>query len=58
LARRRAEWQLQIAGGYAYLAPGQFLENTTAGHGYSYPFVMATYVFLGESPTFGGRKAK
>jgi alginate export protein len=50
--------QLQIAGGYAYLAPGKFLRNTTAGHGYSYPFVMATYVFLGESPTVGGRKTK
>jgi len=50
--------QLQIAGGYAYLAPGEFLKKTTAGHGYSYPFVMATYVFLGESPTFGRRKTK
>lgn len=50
--------QLQIAAGYAYLAPGAFLKNTTAGHGYSYPFVMTTYVFLGESPTIGGRKPK
>ena len=50
--------QLQIAAGYAYLVPGEFLKNTTAGHGYSYPFAMATYVFLGESPTIGGRKAK
>jgi hypothetical protein len=50
--------QLQIAGGYAHLTPGAFLKNTTPGHGYSYPFVMVTYVFLGESPTFGGRKTK
>lgn len=50
--------QLQLAGGYAYLAPGEFLKNVTAGRAYSYPFVMATYVFLGESPTFGGRKTK
>jgi hypothetical protein len=50
--------QFQLAGGYAYLAPGEFLKNTTAGHGYSYPFVMGTYVFLGESPTFGRRNTK
>ena len=35
-----------------------FLKNTTQGHGYSYPFVMVTYVFLGEKPAIGGRKGQ
>jgi hypothetical protein len=47
--------QLQIAAGYAYLIPGQFLERTTPGHSYQYPFVMITYVFLGEQPAIGRR---
>ena len=42
--------QLQIAGGRAYLIPGEFLRNTTPGHAYGYPYVMVTYVFLGEQP--------
>lgn len=50
--------QLQISGGYAYLIPGQFLKNTTPGHAYSYPFAMVTYVFLGEQPAIGGRRAQ
>lgn len=40
--------QLQLAGGYAYLAPGAFLKQATPGASYSYPYVMATYVFLAE----------
>ena len=50
--------QLQISGGYAYLAPGEFLKNTTSGRRYIYPFVMVTYVFLGEQPAIGGRGTK
>jgi hypothetical protein len=50
--------QLQVAGGFAHLIPGTFLKNTTRGHAYSYPFVMITYVFLGEKPAIGGRKAQ
>jgi hypothetical protein len=40
--------QLQIAGGYAYLIPGRFLESTTPGHSYGYSYLMVTYVFVGE----------
>jgi alginate export protein len=47
--------QLQIGGGYAYLLPGEFLKTTTPGHSYNYPYVMATYVFLGEKPATRGR---
>lgn len=50
--------QLQIAGGYAYLIPGEFLRNTTPGHAYSYPYVMVTYVFLGEQPAVGGKQTR
>jgi hypothetical protein len=50
--------QLQIGGGYAHLMPGEFLKNTTPGHAYSYPYLMITYVFLGEKPAIGGRKAQ
>ena len=50
--------QLQIAGGFAHLIPATFLKNTTQGHAYDYPFVMVTYVFLGEEPAIGGRKAQ
>ena len=50
--------QLQIAGGFAHLIPATFLKNTTQGHAYDYPFVMVTYVFLGEKPAIGGRKAQ
>ena len=42
--------QLQINGGLAHIFPGEFLKNTTPGHSYTYPYVMATYVFLGDQP--------
>jgi hypothetical protein len=50
--------QLQIGAGYAYLIPGEFLKNTTPGHAYSYPYLMATYVFLGEKPAIAWRKTQ
>jgi len=57
--------QLQIGAGYAHLIPGEFLKNTTPGHSYNFPYVMVTYVFLGEKPAtrvpsaaIGGRKAQ
>ena len=40
--------QLQLAAGYAYIAPGAFLKEATPGASYSQPYVMATYVFLAE----------
>ena len=40
--------QLQLAGGYAYITPGGFLREATPGASYSYPYIMATYVFLAE----------
>jgi len=30
----------------------------TPGHSYNYPYVMVTYVFLGEKPAIRGRKAQ
>ena len=45
--------QLQIGGGYSHLVPGEFLKNTTPGHSYKSPYVMVTYVFLGEKPAIG-----
>lgn len=51
--------QLQIAGGYAYLKPGQFLKTTTPGEAYSYSYIMVTYVFVGDRPTApGGRQPR
>ena len=50
--------QLQIGAGYAYLIPGEFLNNTTPGHAYSYPYVMVTHVFLGEKPAIDLRKTR
>jgi hypothetical protein len=50
--------QLQIGVGYAYLIPGEFLTNTTPGRAYSYPYLMVTYVFLGEKPAIGWRKTR
>ncbi len=50
--------QLQIAGGYAHVVPGEFLKNTTPGHSYRSAYVMVTYVFLGEQPTSGGRRTR
>ena len=50
--------QLQIGAGYAYLSPGEFLAHTTPGRAYSYPYVMLTYVFLGEKPAIAWRKTQ
>jgi len=50
--------QLQIGAGYAHLMPGEFLTNTTPGHSYSYPYLMVTYVFLGEKPAIAWRKTQ
>jgi hypothetical protein len=50
--------QLQIAAGYAHLLPGAFLRATTPGQSYRSPFVMVTYVFLGEQPAAGGRTSR
>lgn len=40
--------QLQVAAGYAHIFTGAFLKEATPGASYSYPYVMATYVFLAE----------
>ncbi|MBF8300524.1 MAG: Alginate exp protein [Acidobacteria bacterium] len=40
--------QLQLAVGYAHIFTGAFLKQATPGASYSYPYVMATYVFLAE----------
>ena len=40
--------QLQLAGGYAHIVSGAFLKAATPGASYSYPYLMATYVFLAE----------
>jgi len=40
--------QLQLAAGYAHIFTGDFLKQATPGAAYSYPYVMATYVFLAE----------
>jgi hypothetical protein len=40
--------QLQLAGGYAHMFTGAFLEQATPGKSYSYPYIMATYVFLAD----------
>src|SRR4029453_984926 len=40
--------QLQLSAGYAHIASGAFLREATPGASYSYPYVMATYVFLAE----------
>ena len=50
--------QLQINGGLAHMIPGEFLKNTTPGRAYTYPYVMVTYVFLGEQPAIGGRRGQ
>jgi hypothetical protein len=38
--------QVQLAAGIAHVFPSQFLDTTTPGANYTYPFVMVTYVFL------------
>jgi hypothetical protein len=40
--------QLQVAGGYAHIFPGAFLQEATPGASFSAPYVMVTYVFLAE----------
>jgi alginate export protein len=40
--------QIAVAGGYAHMFTGAFLEQATPGKSYSYPYVMVTYVFLAE----------
>lgn len=50
--------QLQLAAGYAHVLPGQFLENMTPGRSYRSPYLMVTYVFLGETPAIGGRRTQ
>jgi hypothetical protein len=40
--------QILLAGGYAHMFTGPFLEEATPGANYSYPYVMVTYVFLAE----------
>jgi hypothetical protein len=50
--------QLQVGGGYAHLVPGTFLTNTTPGLTYRSPYIMVTYVFIGEQPAIGGRRAQ
>lgn len=47
-ATRAITPQLQLAAGYAHIAPGAFLREATPGASYSQPYVMATYVFLAE----------
>jgi hypothetical protein len=40
--------QIQLAGGYAHMFTGTFLEQATPGASYSSPFVMVTYIFLAD----------
>jgi hypothetical protein len=40
--------QIHVAGGYAHIFPGAFLEEATPGASYSHPYLMVTYVFLAE----------
>lgn len=35
--------------------PGEFLRDTTPGGFYTYPYVMLTYVFVGEKPAISWR---
>ena len=47
-ASRAITPQLQLAAGYAHIFTGRFLKEATPGASYSYPYLMATYVFLAE----------
>jgi hypothetical protein len=47
-ASRAITPQLQLAAGYAHIFTGRFLKEATPGASYSYPYIMATYVFLAE----------
>lgn len=40
--------QLQLAGGLAHIIPGGFLKQATPGASYTFPYIMATYVFLAD----------
>lgn len=40
--------QLLLAGGVAHIFPGGFLKQATPGASYTFPYVMATYVFLAD----------
>ncbi|HEX4486564.1 MAG TPA: alginate export family protein, partial [Terriglobales bacterium] len=35
----------QLAGGFGHLFPGTFLNRTTPGNGYTYPYLAMTYGF-------------
>jgi hypothetical protein len=37
--------QMQLAGGYAHIFPGEFLKRTTPGKQYGFSYVMAGYTF-------------
>jgi hypothetical protein len=39
---------LEVSGGYARIVPGAFLRQATPGASYSFPYVMATYIFLAD----------
>jgi hypothetical protein len=49
LVNRALTPQLQLQAGYAHVFTGAFLKQATPGASYSYPYVMATYVFLRTS---------
>lgn len=40
--------QLQVMGGLAHILPGAFLKEATPGASYTFPYLMATYVFLAD----------
>ena len=48
LVNRALTPQLQLQAGYAHVFTGAFLKQATPGASYSYPYVMATYVFLAD----------
>ena len=50
--------QLQIGGGYAHLLPGEFLKNTTPGRPTAPPYLMVTYVFLGDRPAHSAEEQR
>lgn len=45
----QAQWtvtrQLQLLAGIGHIFPGRFLKTATPGHSYTYPLIMANYVF-------------
>jgi len=46
--RRRLSNRVNLAAGYAHIFTGDFLREATPGASYSAPYLMLTYVFLGE----------